>query len=377
MPGSIHTARWINQVSDLGWDLHLFASSSEPPHPKLRNITVYAPSFARPWNLDRSVHLRGFLPFRPGAERLGQRVLNATWLARIIRLVKPDMIHALETQRAGYMTADAKIKMRGRFPPFMLSAWGNDLYLFGRLAQHAGRIRATLAQCDFFSADCNRDVTAAHTYGFAGKTFPALPGSGGLDIQTAKGLQSPIPPSQRRTITLKGYQHWSGRALDGLRALEVCADVLKDYRIVIYFANEDVAIAGELMSQRTGIPVEIVPYSSYEESLRMHARARVSIGVAISDGLPLSAIEAALMGSFPVQTNTSCTGERLRDGVGTLLVPPDDINAIAAAIRRAVTDDDLVDRAAETNFQYISQNLGTEAVRPKVVATYQEIVNGA
>lgn len=377
MPGSVHTARWISQISDLGWDLHLFASTSEPPHSKLRNITVYAPSFARPPELDRSVRLRGLSPLRVGAERLAQRVLNATWLTRIISRVKPDLIHALETQRAGYMTADAKLKMKGAFPPFMLSVWGNDLYLFGRLSDHAERIRATLAQCDYFTADCNRDIEAVRKFGFTGKTFPALPGSGGLDIETARPLRSSIPPSQRRTVTLKGYQHWAGRALDGLRALERCADVLQDYRIVVYFALEDVAIAAQLMSQRTGIPVDIVPHTSYEESLRMHAHARVSLGVAISDGLPLSTVESALMGAFPVQTNTSCAGERLRDGAGILLVPPDDIEAIAAAIRRALTDDELVDRAAEMNFDYISRNLSIEAVQPQVVTMYRQILENA
>jgi hypothetical protein len=377
MPGSVHTARWINQISDLGWDLHLFASTPDPPHSKLRNITVYAPSFARPPALDRSVRLRGLSPLTIGAERLGQRVLNATWLSRIIRRVKPDLIHALETQRAGYMTGDAKARTKGAFPRFMLSAWGNDLYLFGRLPDHAARIRATLEQCNFFTADCDRDIEVVREFGFTGKTFPALPGSGGLDIETAKKLQSSIPPSQRRTVTLKGYQNWAGRALDGMRALELCADVLQDYRIVIYFANEDVAIAAQLMSQRIGIPVDVVPRASYEESLRMHARARVSVGVSISDGLPLSTVESALMGAFPVQTNTSCAGERFRDGAGILLVSPDDINAIAAAIRRALTDDELVDRAAEMNFDYISRNLSIEAVKPQVVTMYRQILGGA
>ena len=79
------------------------------------------------------------------------------------------------------------------------------------------------------------------------------------------------------------------------------------------------------------------------------------------------------MGSFPVQTDTSCVGERLTDGVGTLLVPADDIPAIAAAIRRAVTDDELVDRAAEVNFDFIATTLSREAVTPRVVDMYEKI----
>ncbi len=70
MPNSVHVARWINQISDRGWDLHLFPSidlfSSAPEriHPDLRNITVYGASVHRPEGLDPSVRLRGVWPLR-------------------------------------------------------------------------------------------------------------------------------------------------------------------------------------------------------------------------------------------------------------------------------------------------------------------------
>jgi Glycosyl transferase 4-like len=44
MLSSVHVARWINQVSDKGWDIHLFSSTTEPIHPNLRNVTVYGVS---------------------------------------------------------------------------------------------------------------------------------------------------------------------------------------------------------------------------------------------------------------------------------------------------------------------------------------------
>ena len=58
----------------------------------------------------------------------------------------------------------------------------------------------------------------------------------------------------------------------------MCADVLKDYTVVVYFSNPDVAVAAELMSQRTGLRVEMFASGSYEDSLRLHARARVFRG---------------------------------------------------------------------------------------------------
>src|SRR5438132_378038 len=50
---SIHTARWINQIADQGWDLHLLNSCvdwKDAPHPLLQNITFHGT-----WNADKPV----------------------------------------------------------------------------------------------------------------------------------------------------------------------------------------------------------------------------------------------------------------------------------------------------------------------------------
>src|SRR5687768_4284170 len=104
MPDSVHTARWINQVSGLGWDLHLFSASPGIPNIELRNITVYNLSSVRPPGLDRSTRVMGLWPVRIGVERLSLKVSSATWLARLIRWLKPDVVHSMEIQRAGYTT---------------------------------------------------------------------------------------------------------------------------------------------------------------------------------------------------------------------------------------------------------------------------------
>jgi glycosyltransferase involved in cell wall biosynthesis len=79
------------------------------------------------------------------------------------------------------------------------------------------------------------------------------------------------------------------------------------------------------------------------------------------------------MGSLPIQSNTSCLTELVRDGESALMVPPEDPSEIAAAIRRAVTDDELVDRAAELNATMASERLSEEIVQTQVVAMYRKM----
>src|SRR5208282_406757 len=115
----------------------------------------------------------------------------------------------------------------------------------------------------------------------------------------------------------------------GLRALRLAADELEGYRIGVYLAGEEsVRISAELLEHESGIPVELIPSCSHEEMLRWHGRARVSIGLSISDAISTSFLEAIMMGSFPIQSNTSCANEWIKCGESGSLVPPEDPQVI-------------------------------------------------
>jgi glycosyltransferase involved in cell wall biosynthesis len=381
MPGSVHTARWINQVSNLGWDIHLFASTPEPVHPDFRNLTIYGFSSFRPKGLDYSVRIRGLFPLRRGASTLGRQANHylpwvSPWaLAGMIRWLKPDIVHSMEIQHAGYLTLAAREILKDEFPPWVVTNWGSDIYLFGRLSEHQEKIRAVMSACDYYYSECHRDVELAKEFGFEGEVLPICPIAGGFDLERAYRLRQSGPTSARRLIALKGYQGWAYRALVGLRAIELCTKLLKEkgYRIAIYLASPDVKIAAELLAKSSGLPIDIVLRVPHEEMLRLHGRARVSIGLSISDGLSTSALEALVTGSFPIQSNTSCLGELIRDGQSGMLVHPEDPEAVAAALRRAVTDDELVDRAAEINSRIAAEYLDQSVVRPQVVQMYEMI----
>ncbi|MEE9614561.1 MAG: glycosyltransferase, partial [Thermodesulfobacteriota bacterium] len=231
-----------------------------------------------------------------------------------------------------------------------------------------------LNECDYYSCECLRDVKLARSFGFKGEILPVFPNTGGFDLKKVSALKQPGPTSRRRLIMLKGYHGWAYRALVGLRALERCADLLKGYTLAIYLGfTKEVLIAAELFSRSTGVPVEMIPRISHEEILRYHGRARTSIGVNISDSISTSFLEALVMGSFPIQTHTGCANEWIEDGRTGILVPPEDPDVIEQAIRRALTDDELVDRAAEENWKTTVERLDQSKIKPKAVDFYGRI----
>lgn len=283
----------------------------------------------------------------------------------------------MEIQNAGYLTLEVKKRFRGKFPPWIVTNWGSDIYLFGRLKEHEPKIREVLAACDYYSCECQRDVYLAEVYGFKGRIFPVFPNTGGFDLKFVSQLRHPGLVSERRSIMLKGYQNWTGRALVGLRALKRCADLLKGYEVVIYSAPSEVLIAAELFQKSTGIQTTIIPKeTSHHEILRRFGRARISIGLSISDAISTSLLEAMVMGSFPIQSWTACADEWIEDGKTGILVPPEDPDVIEKAIRRALTDDDLVNQAAELNWKTAVERLDQSILKPKAIDTYKKILDG-
>jgi glycosyltransferase involved in cell wall biosynthesis len=385
LANSMHTARWIRQISRQGWDIHLFSADGSPAHPDLAGISSYnvpAPRRARAewqvyWQmLQDTLQLKerlraGLRAYAPGW--LQPEPEPAPALSRIVQHLQPDLVHVLGIQHGGYLTLEARRQHRGDFPRLVLSPWGSDLYLYSRLREHVERIRAVLAGCDYLIPECERDVRIARELGFQGVVLSKQQASGSFDVRGAQQFRSSGPSSARRVVALKGYQNWAGRALTGLRALELCADQLGEYQIVVYLASPDVRLAVELLQGRTGLHLEVLPYSNLETILCLHGRARISIGLSISDGMPASLWEAMAMGAFPIQSDTCCADEWIRDGETVLLVPPDDPDAVAAALQRALSDDRLVDQAASRNEAIAVERMQDERARARVVALYQEI----
>jgi hypothetical protein len=381
MANSIHAARWISQLPLEDWRVELFSSTpSGVTCPEFHDITVHHLCYAgrRP-----SVRQRGIPVPHPALSAfvehsLDQRVpaLRPRRLAETIRRTRPDVVHSLEIQHSAYLTDEARRLLDGPFPRWIVTNWGSDIQAFRGSAPHEARIREILARCDAYTCECERDVRLAWEMGFRGMTFPPFPNAGGYDLARLASWRGG-PPSRRRGILVKGYQGWSGRALVALRALESVVDLLAGYRICVYSASPEVVEAARGLAARATVDLEFVTPDrplSHEEMLQRHGQARVSLGLSMSDGVSTSFLEALVMGSFPVQSWTSCAGEWVVDGETGILVPPEDPEEVAGALRRSLTDDALVDQAAERNWQVALARLDAGTLARAARSIYEQVV---
>jgi glycosyltransferase involved in cell wall biosynthesis len=80
-----------------------------------------------------------------------------------------------------------------------------------------------------------------------------------------------------------------------------------------------------------------------------------------------------VMGSFPIQSNTSVANEWIESGKSGFIVPPEDAETVAVALKRALCSDTLVDSAQETNWQIAKQRVDVRVIAEDVKRTYREI----
>lgn len=372
--GSIHLRKIVDVLDGLNWDVHVVSSVEHPWAEGFTGCTVHHMSAA----------------FEPPAAAPGLRVIDhrprldggtatqlerATELARLIDELRPEIVHSHEFQHAGYTTLLARERCVHPFPTWVVSNWGSDISYFARPPAHRRVVRQLLSRADAYWCECHRDVALARAEGFRGLVLPVLPIAGGYDLDMVAGLRQPTPPSQRRTIAVKGYQHEVGRSMNALAALAACSDLLAGYDIELYAVNaEHVADEATAVARSGGASLTVHRGVPYEEILRMQGRARISIGLSMSDGISTSFLETLLGGSFPIQSRTACAADWIVDGEGGILVDPTDIAGVAAAIRRGLTDDALVDRAQVVNDAIVRSSLDEASIRAAVQAGYRRIV---
>jgi len=394
MTENIHFARWISQLSGLGWDIHIFGDSGGV-HPDLRNVTVYKPLPRREqrelpqgtrikywWPLPRGEYL---LRHRLGV--LGRRLLPApaARLARLIDKLRPDCIHTIKMQPYGYQMLEAKEILGGRLPaPWIYSSWGRDTYMYRHYTEHLPLIKATLAAVDYYIADTYRDVAVARELGFKGTVLGVFPGPGGFDLEMMARFRAPGPVSRRRIIAVKGYQTDDGgqvlMALEGIRRV---TDLLKDYKVVIHGAigtyasknyNQVRSLADDIVMS-SGVRIEFLPFVSHERIWALFGNSRIGLAISRSDGTPVTMLEWMIMGAYPIESDTGGPAEWLEPRKNGDIVPCDDPDRIAEALRCALQDDALVDRAAEINAQIARERLDIKVIRPRVIKIYEQVVN--
>ena len=362
---SVHFSGWLKHFQDEDIQFLLFPSS---PH---RRLTAGLKQLLKndgrgEFNLATGTKYLG-LPMWILDKALSNRFRSA-FVKFLISRFKPDFVHALELQNAGYLSSRAYEGLTKKRPMLVATNYGSDIYWFSRDPKHSKLISELLGQVDRYAAECGRDVELARQLGFSRDVMPVLPNAGGFTRSQLGGELLPV--DKRKLIMVKGYHGWVGRAHIALQALESISAELQDYEIVVYSCNLSTKRLATQVAKRTGLT--ITAYSkgalTHDVMVEKFSRSLIYIGLSLSDGISTSMLEAMAMGAIPVQTSTACCDEWFSDtGVAIHNL---DAEEVSQGIRRAI-DLALTTDSAAKNRETIRARASREEIAKQALAFYQ------
>lgn len=362
MADSVHLGRWLEQFEGADFEFYLFPSSPHRRiHSKISNL-VASGSLRLPWHLRVSA-----LPLW-----LLDRVLSdwcrGALLALELRKIRPDLVHILEFQNAGYLYLRGR-KLSRSFAevPVLLTPYGSDMYWFRRFKKHESRLRQLLKAASAMSCECRRDEIIAAELGFTGTYLPRIPAFG----KVGRSLGSDNK-SQRDLVVIKGYQNRWGRALNAIEAVRRVEGRLDGYEIHIFSCNIRTLLAARRWRKKSNL--EIFTYRknslSHKEVQALFSRAEIYLGLSVSDGISASMIEAMVNGAIPIQSDTSCCGEWLDHARGGFLVKYDDIAQIEEHITFILESEEFRREARKVNAEVIAKRLNSRRLELAAQSTY-------
>lgn len=354
MADSPHFIRWLQTVCQEFPEKKIIVFPSDRPKFKYTKNLL----FEKKRNKKLYVfYLVPFVKLNFALYFLLDNLLDIRWrsffLARVIIRNKPGIIHFHEMQHGAYMynyiVNYRKIPTNSRK---IISTWGSDLTLYSWDSMHRDCIKECLSWADIVTAERREELVDAKRLDFSGDFRAPLFITIGLN---SSELKEQILPSSRKLILIKGHQSATGRALNVLQAISYIGNELEGFEILVYSAPKSVQNQVDSLRNKQKINIRVLPKVSHNEMCDLFYRTRLSISVAISDGLPGVLVEAMQAGAFPIQSLNSAGKDFIVHGENGFLVDPWDIESIKDSIIRATNDNLLVDEASNLNMQILQE----------------------
>jgi glycosyltransferase involved in cell wall biosynthesis len=349
-PASIHTQRWVRWFAR-DHDVSMIATSADE---SLADLTAI--------RLPQTAAV-------PGMRLAG----SVRAVRRAVRALRPDLVHAHFINEPGWFAAVAGWR------PFVLSAWGSDVYrapyesrLARRLNPWAAR-RADAVTCDsqdqaaeLRSWGVERERIAVVNWGVDMNEFN--PGVDGRPFRSNLG----IPPTARVILSPR---QWLGNSnVDALvrghsEMSEGAYLVLK--RLPRFERNDGAAVTKAIAASPRADRIRVVEEIDAAQLPAMYAAADVVVSLCTTDGTPVSLLEAMAVGRPVLALRNASVAEWVSEPGGTL------VDTLDAACLAEALDEILQKRdpaaAMAHNVGVVTDRADRAVEMARVAAIYQRL----
>jgi len=366
-----HFFNWTEQLRESGHEVYWLDVFDSNTRVEQIDFVDQIIGWRYKWDYPGRYFLKKNSPVLNGLiNRFNERDLKAV-LEKKIQEIKPDVVHSFVM----YLAAAPIFNVMNNHPKikWIYSSWGSDLYYYRSQPKHLKDMNMVFPYLDFMFSDCHRDFLLACEHGFEGEFLGVFPGRGGFEFEISDPLFKSF--EKRTTILIKGYQGKHGRCIPVLEAILRLKIELKNYKIVVFGADMEVAEFVENSEMKNWNNLFVLSRISEFEVLRLMGESLIYIGNSISDGTPNTLLEAIVMEAFPIQSNpggaTAEIIEHKRNGL--LIEDPEDFKEIVKHISYALKHLDKVQESIAYNTKEIKPKLERNYIKKLVLAQYEKV----
>jgi glycosyltransferase involved in cell wall biosynthesis len=305
------------------------------------------------------------------------------WLAHIIREWKPDIIHTLGLfdNQGGmfYYEVRKKYHLEGQGIWVHQMRGGSDMALRRYDPAAVVLIKQVLSECNQIITDNYANIDYAAKLGIAHEKFASIvpvPGTGGIDVEEHADV-SLVPPSERERSIFwpKAYESPWSKGLPVLEAIRLAWDHIKPCEIYFLAVDQEVkswvlSFSDEIRDHLHLIEMRI-PHRQVIEYLRA---VRVLLSPSLIDGVPNVLYEAMAYGAFPIISPLETITPIVKQDENVIFARNLHPEEISNALRRAMSDDLLVDQAAERNIALVKKIADRQRIAKKLTEYYMGLI---
>lgn len=309
-------------------------------------------------------------------------LLTSSHENRLWRLL--DMVSTIFLKRQSYQIAHVDVfsgfaflwaevvcwALRVLRKPYVLTLHGGNLPVF--VKKWPGRVRNLLSSAVVVTAPSQYLFQKMKPYC---RSLEFLPNPINLPAYSFQERKQPVP----RLVWLRAFHHIYNPSL-APRVLALLADIFPEIKLTMIGPDKrDGSFElTQKVAQDLGVQDRIIYTGSVRKTKVPEAlqQGDIFINTTNIDNTPISILEALACGLCVVTTNVGGLPYLLEDGVDALLVPPDDPQAMANAIRCLLTEPGLAEKLS-TNARRKVEGFDWSVILPQWERLFAGLVQNA
>lgn len=348
---SIHVIRWVTHFASLGHEIHLIT---------FKNVSIKG----------INVHFidAGSINVGGGNWKV---LLHYRNVKRIIKAIKPDLLHAM------YATSYGIVGALTGFHPYIITPLGTDIlispqqsFIYKILLQYA------LGKADYITSLAPHMTDAMKKLGVPESKIGDM--IFGIDTSVFNQRNRKLPADQFVITSMRSLEPIYNIS-HFIKAIALVKSQIPGLKVNIIgvgsLHDELKALARDLKINET---INFLGKVSQNEIVEILNQSHICVSVSLSDGSSLSLLEAMACGAYPIATDILANHQWLKEGVNGSFVKINDVKGLADCMMDAYNNyDRLINKALQENHKIIEQRGAWKTNMQRMEQKYEELVKNS